>query len=39
MKRATFMDEQIGRVLQEADRSPVAEVAKRYGMSEPSIYA
>ena len=25
--------------MQEADRSPVAEVAKRHGVSEPSIYA
>ena len=30
MKRARFTDEQIIRVLQEADRSPVAEVAKRH---------
>ncbi len=39
MKRARFTDEQIVRILQEADRSPVAEVAKRHGVSEPSIYA
>ncbi len=39
MKRARFADEQIVRILQEADRSPVAEVAKRHGVSEPSIYA
>jgi len=28
MKRARFSDEQIVRILQEADRSPIAEVAK-----------
>ena len=39
MKRARFTDEQIVRILLEADRSPVAEVAKRHGVSEPSIYA
>jgi putative transposase len=39
MKRARFTDEQIVRILQEADRAPVAEVAKRHGVSEPSIYA
>jgi putative transposase len=26
-------------MLQEADKDPVAEVAKRHGVSEPSIYA
>jgi len=39
MKRARFTDEQIVRILQEADRPPVAEVTKRHGVSEPSIYA
>ncbi len=39
MKRTRFTDEQIVRILQEADRAPVAEVAKRHGVSEPSIYA
>jgi len=38
MKRARFSDEQIVRILQEVDRSPIAEVAKRHGVSEPSIY-
>jgi hypothetical protein len=31
MKRARFVDEQIVRILQGADRAPVAEVAKRRG--------
>lgn len=39
IKRARFTDEQIVRILQEADRALVAEVAKRYVVSEPSIYA
>jgi putative transposase len=39
MKRSRFTDEQIVRILQEADKDPVAEVAKRHGVSEPSIYA
>lgn len=37
MKRRRFTDEQIVRILQEAERSPVAEVAKSHGVSEPSI--
>jgi len=39
MKRSRFTDEQIVRIFQEADKDLVAEVAKRYGLSEPSIYA
>ena len=39
MKRTRFTDVQIVQILQEADRAQVAEVAKRHGVSEPSIYA
>jgi len=39
MKRSRFTDEQIVRILQEADKDPVAEVAKRHGVSELSICA
>ena len=39
MKRGRFTDEKIVRILQEADKAPVAEVAKRHGVSEPSIVA
>jgi len=39
MKRSRFTDEKIVRIFQEADKDPVAEVAKRHGVSEPSIYA
>ena len=38
-QQPNFTDEQIVRILQEADKDPVAEVAKRHGVSEPSIYA
>jgi len=37
MKRSRFTDEQIVRILQEADKDPVAEVAKRPG-GERAIY-
>ncbi len=39
MKRSRFTDEQIVRILQEADKDSVAEVAKRHGVSEPPTYA
>jgi putative transposase len=39
MNRARFADEQIVRILQEANGPPVADVAKRHGVSEPSTYA
>lgn len=38
MKKARYSEEQIVRILREADRGPVAEVAKRHGVSEQSIY-
>ena len=38
MKKARFTDEQIVRILQEADRDPIATVAKRHGVGESSIY-
>ena len=38
MKKARYSEEQIVRILREADRDPVAEVAKRHGVSEQSIY-
>jgi putative transposase len=38
MKKSRYSDEQIVRILREADKSPVPEVAKKYGVSEQSIY-
>jgi len=38
MKKCRFSDEQIVGILQEADSAPIAEVAKRHGVSDASIY-
>lgn len=39
MKRARFTDEQIVRILRDADQYPVAETAKKHGISDVTIYA
>ena len=38
MKKGKYNDEQIVRILREADRDPISEVSKRHGISEASIY-
>jgi putative transposase len=38
MRQSRFSDEQMVGIIREADRDPVAEVAKRHGLSEQTIY-
>ena len=39
MKKARFSEEQMVKILREADKSPVSEVAKRHGIRDVTIYA
>lgn len=39
MKKSRYSEEQIVRILRETDRDTIAEVAKRNGVSEASIYS
>jgi putative transposase len=39
MKKTRYSEEQMVKILREADQAPVSEVAKKHGISDVTIYA
>jgi putative transposase len=39
VKKTRFSEEQMVKILREADKSPLSEVAKKHGVSDVTIYA
>ncbi len=39
MKKSRFSEEKMVKILRETDKAPVAQVVKKYGVSEQTVYA